>query len=591
MIAYDFEVFRYDWMVVFIDIQTKEKTVISNDQHKLIDFYENHKNEVFVGFNSRNYDVFVFKAIMLGFNPYDVSNWIINQNKKGYAYCKDFNNIPLLNFDVLVGYHGLKRLEGYMGSDIEETEVDFNISRKLTEEELKLTEKYCTHDVEETIKVFTLRIEEFTSQVELIKMFDLPKTYIGKTKAQLTAKILKATKHDYDDEWDIQLPDTIRIEKYAFIVDWFKNADNHDKTKSLEVDVAGVPHVFAWGGLHGAIEKYNTEKMPKDETLLHVDVNSFYPSIMLRYNLLSRSVSNPELFRDIYNLRLDYKKKKDKKANSLKIVVNATFGAMGDSIGNNLYDPRNLRSVCSTGQLLLLDLIEHLENHCKLIQSNTDGLIIQCKKSDIDLIKSICKEWEIRTGMGLACDEFKSIYQADVNNYLLIDYNNKLEGKNAYKSPSTLDNDLPIVKIACIKYMRDGILPEDTIEECNNLILFQKLINVSDKYGFATHNGKKLSGKNHRVFASTRLSDNGIYKVKHTPSEFFKYFGFTDGKFKGAKFANTPDRLFIDNGSMKGKTCPPYLDKNYYIELTYTRLERAGVTLKSKKSMVQKTLI
>lgn len=45
MVFYDFEVFKYDWLVVLIDIYAKKETVIINDPAKLLQFYEAHKGE------------------------------------------------------------------------------------------------------------------------------------------------------------------------------------------------------------------------------------------------------------------------------------------------------------------------------------------------------------------------------------------------------------------------------------------------------------------------------------------------------------------------------------------------------------------
>ena len=42
------------------------------------------------------------------------------------------------------------------------------------------------------------------------------------------------------------------------------------------------------------------------------------------------------------------------------------------------------------------------------------------------------------------------------------------------------------------------------------------------------------------------------------------------------KFANTPDRCFIDNGNIVGKKITENLDKNWYIELTKERLRQYG---------------
>ena len=60
-----------------------------------------------------------------------------------------------------------------------------------------------------------------------------------------------------------------------------------------------------------------------------------------------------------------------------KKMLNALSGGMKDET-NPAYDPRNNNCMCINGQLMLLDLIEHLEviPGFELIQSNTDGLII-----------------------------------------------------------------------------------------------------------------------------------------------------------------------------------------------------------------------
>mgnify|MGYP006946980939 FL=1 len=39
------------------------------------------------------------------------------------------------------------------------------------------------------------------------------------------------------------------------------------------------------------------------------------------------------------------------------------------------------------------------------------------------------------------------------------------------------------------------------------------------------------------------------------------------------KIANTPDKMFIDNDNIIGKTVPEYLDKKWYIDLANKRLD------------------
>ena len=43
ILFYDFEVFKYDWLVVIIDSETKETHVIINDKEELEQFYKNIK--------------------------------------------------------------------------------------------------------------------------------------------------------------------------------------------------------------------------------------------------------------------------------------------------------------------------------------------------------------------------------------------------------------------------------------------------------------------------------------------------------------------------------------------------------------------
>ena len=188
---YDFEVFEYDWLTVIINPITKEKIEIHNDESKLQQYYQEHNEEIWIGYNNRRYDQYIMKGILLGLNPKKINDWIIVKNNDGWRYSSLFNTIPMINFDTMLRIDsGLKTLEGMMGHDIKETSVPFNIDRPLTADEIEETFKYCTHDVEETIEVFLARKAEFDAALGLVKIFNLPMTYMGKTGAQRVAKIL-----------------------------------------------------------------------------------------------------------------------------------------------------------------------------------------------------------------------------------------------------------------------------------------------------------------------------------------------------------------------------------------------------------------
>jgi len=573
---YDFEVFRHDWLVVIINPVEKRKTIIANDSAALSRYYSAHKEQIWVGYNSRNYDVFIMKSILLGLNPKKTNDDIILRGLKGWQISREFKKKQFYDFDIYTK-NGLKTLEGFMGNDIRETEVDFNLPRKLNPAEMRMTVKYCQHDVEQTIEVFRRKKELYESQVQLIETFDLPKYMIGLTQAQLTANILDCKSvEDRGDEFDLKLVDTLRIKKYIKAKEWFENPCNMDYKKSLSMEVCGVPHQFGWGGLHGCPE----EPLHAKGKIFHVDVTSYYPSIMIKYDFLTRNCKDKKNYKKIYDIRVALKKAGKKKEQApYKIVLNGTYGICKDKF-SSAYDPRQANNVCVNGQLMLLDLLEHLENYITLIQSNTDGLIVQVKdESKIEKFREICKEWEDRTGMGLGFDEIDEIFQKDVNNYCFRFTSGKLERKGAYVMElDDLNNDLPIVNKAIVDYLTKNVMPEETIKNCNNMKDFQKIVKVSSNYRCGYHNGQYLNDKTFRVFASRNQDDTSIMKCKYPIGTKIEN-GESSRIYKGEKFADTPEHCFIYNADVNGLSVTEKLDKRWYIDLAEKRLCDFGINL------------
>lgn len=556
---YDFEVFSGDWMVVIINPIQKIKKVIVNDNNALKMYYKRHKSEIWVGYNSRNYDTFILKSILLDLNPKKTNDMIINYGMKGWQIDDNFKKIPFYNFDVYFK-NSLKTLEGFMGNDIRETSIPFDIDRPLMKSEVRETIKYCMHDVEQTIEVFRRTLPEYNAHMDLISTFNLPLNMINLTQAQLTANILKCFKQDWNDEFELQIVDTLRIQKYKLVVDWFRNKKNHNYKNSLETNICGIPHIFGWGGLHGCPE----ESLHIKGKIFHVDVTSYYPSIMIRYDFLTRNCENKNKFKQIYDKRVELKKAGKKKEQApYKIILNSTYGICKDKY-SSAFDPRQANNVCVNGQLMLLDLLEHLEGYATIIQSNTDGIILQVEDNEksIQKMKDICQEWMDRTGMGLGFDEIDEIWQGDVNNYCFRFSNGTLEKKGAYvKELNELDYDLPIVNEAIVKFLTENISPKETIQNCEELKKFQKIIKVSSNYLYGWHNNEFLTDKTFRVFASKDKNDTYIGKCK-----------VENGTVE--KFANTPEHCMIINENVNDMKIPEKLDKKWYVGLTEDRIEK-----------------
>lgn len=365
ILVYDFEVFKHNWILCWLDCKTRELHFIHDNKKQLEQFYEYYKNEIWIGYNSRNYDIWIAKAILCDFDPYEMSDWLINKERKGFEYSRLLNKFPILNYDCSVGFRSLKELEAFMGNDIRETSVPFDIDRPLTEKELRDTIKYCKHDVMQTFEVFVESKEEFESHIGLIKEFELPIEMINKTKAQISAEILGAVPQKRNDEFDITLPTNLQLGKYEWVkekfIDWSKNSRNYDEI-GFSAEVCGVEHIFGVGGIHASRNGYYGTG-----NYILADISSFYPAGMIEYNFLSRNVRNPKLFKQIRDDRLVMKANKDPRQAPRKIVINSTFGGAKDKF-NKLYDPLQANNLCISCQLFMVDLLEKLENKCELIQ-------------------------------------------------------------------------------------------------------------------------------------------------------------------------------------------------------------------------------
>lgn len=119
---------------------------------------------------------------------------------------------------------------------------------------------------------------------------------------------------------------------------------------------------------------------------------------------------------------------------------------------------------------------------------------------------------------------------------------------------------------------------EKTINAANNLIEFQKIVKLSGKYDYVYHNDKKYTNKCYRVFASKSDGDGIIYKVKQRTKKvdvgIERLIVPDTPKFD--KFANTPEKCFLNNGDIREVNVPQVLDRQWYIDLAYERLRQFG---------------
>lgn len=564
-ILYDFEVFKHDWLVVVKEL-SKEPVVIINDYEGLSEFFSQHKNDIFVGFNNKHYDDYIMKAILSGISPKKMNDWIIEEGKNGYEF-PGLDKIYFNSLDLMIDIPGglglsLKEIESNLGMDIEESSVDFTIDRELTKEEIEETIFYCKHDVEATERLFHERFDYIKSKLLIINKFNLPIKCISMSNAQLTAEVMGARKLNHNDEMIYDRPDCVDVSDKE-ILDFFKNP--LDNTKSMEKTVCGVKHKIAFGGLHGAREKCHFKG-----DIYNFDVSSYYPSMIINFDYVSRNVpaKYKQLYKQIRDDRFVYKKNGDSLADAYKLIVNTFFGAMGYKY-NKLYDLKMNQQVCITGQLLLIDLLEKLEPYITLIQSNTDGIMFTTKY--IDVCRKIIQEWMDKTGLIMEEDVIQEVYQKDVNNYIELDSKGDIKTKGAYvknysikkgkeKFGNFVSNSMTIIDEAIVKYFLFNIPVEKTILECNDPIRFQITTKKGPTYKRVEWevDGKNVITNNvNRVFASTNPKYGKLFKIKQ------------NGRLD--TIASLPDHCYVYNKSVETLDID-LIDKYWYIREAKKRI-------------------
>ena len=581
LIIYDVEVFCKDWLVVFKDMETGAYTVVHNDTEAIKQCIS--EDNIYVGFNSKHYDQFIIKAICCGFSPEEIKqvNDFIIGGGQGWEcpmlrdFYFRFNNVDIKD-DMQMGL-SLKAIEGHLGLSVEETTVPFDIDRALTEAELQETVFYCKHDVDTTAKLVELRRDYLKNKMHIGKLAGLDEVKaMGMTNAKLTAALLKASPQPHDDERRYVYPENLRREYIPQeIFDFFDRMyDPTISDKELFSDkqtfsIGECPGVVGYGGIHAAIPNYFFEETD-ERVIRNKDVASYYPHLMTLCGYTSRNIPSAQVFEEVLETRMKAKASGDKAtANALKLVVNTTYGALLNMY-NDLFDPLMGRSVCITGQLFLLELAEHLYADIpglKIVQLNTDGIMVECNRADLGRLDEICDEWQKRTGFELEEDSVKKIAQKDVNNYIEVQPSGEVKKKGGYlvKGISSagawkINNSCCIVATALEEYFVHGTPVEDTISSCDDIFQFQMIAKAGAKYREAYHlvDGEKVPvQKVNRVYATKDTRYGKLFKVKAE----------TDST---AKIEMLPEHCIIDNDN---KLSIDDVDKTFYIEMAKKRID------------------
>lgn len=595
IVIFDFEVFRYDvllgTLIVNNDEQHFEQIWGSNN---IIRFYQEHLNDLWIGHNNDYYDNYVLKAILEGKDPYIASKSVIrNHNFRTKV------SLDILTYDLMCcSFYSLKMTELCAGKKIHTTDVDFDLNRPLTDEEIQLTNDYNKDDLLQTFENFKQLKGSIELRLNLLKEFNIDKKYLTATEAKLATLALHAKQIPGIETKHVKpvIYDTMKV-KSKEAIDFYLNEDFR-KGKKLTITLCGVDHQMGSGGIHAAIKKCHETDM------LYLDVSGYYNLVMINYDLLPRTIpeEGKKLYEYMYHEQLRLKGVDNTKRWVYKVILLSVFGASMNKY-TDFYDPEIGSLITIVGQMFLVDLLEKLDGKVKLLQSNTDGIIVKpLLSSSEDEVLAIVKDWCDRTGFVIKPKKIKELYQRDVNNYMystedisehrltsisdmIENVHVKGESVGSYSSAIesytynqlwTLKEPL-IIQHMIVNYFMYDILPEQTIELCKNDLRYFQFSCKQNSYDYCSLDvtdiatgdcisSEKIPGLS-RAFA--KKYDGKTYStiIKHKDK---------DGKHTKSKIANLPN-IFIYNDEILSEAAKEKLDimidYDYYVNRGYERIK------------------
>ena len=320
-----------------------------------------------------------------------------------------------------------------------------------------------------------------------------------------------------------QLQDLLKDMKKVVI--YRTNKDAFEKV----IQFYGTTYTIATGGLHSQ-DRPAVLTSTDDYTYIHYDISSFYPSVMVAYNIAPKHLNNNVFVKmvDYFRLtRIKCKHTKDEDglvvagvhnklaAEALKIVINAIYGKFGFEMFF-LFDRFAQMQVTINGQLMVMMVVEALElDGIHVVSANTDGIIVKLPKDKEEDFKRITDDWCAQNKLGADSERYKLFVTRDINNYFDIQSNDKVEYKGGLDPKQYLKDlkkgyDMPVVAKAVFEYFAHDTPVMETLRNHKDILDFCKTQNVGKQFEVVyqkVENGKVIdvhSQRHVRFYVSTK---------------------------------------------------------------------------------------
>lgn len=588
-------------------------------------FYKLLPKHTFIGFNSENFDRPLIAAALQGADGeylQALAQRIIEDNMRSWETYKrhDIDFVEYDHIDIMEPAPGVMvSLKTYAGRLSYPNMIDMPVhhTHDLKPSELTMVEEYCFNDCGVTKALYESIEDSIKLREQLGVEYDLDLR--SKSDAQAAEAILKKA-IGINGKLDKATPSYVTYTTPSFIrtkspeiltlIDLLEN-------ESFKINFAnGSPEMPEWmkdefklrhgtyqvglGGLHSTHDVNFHIQASDLLSISDFDVASYYPNIIMKAGLIPRFGGNKgqrflEEYKNIYNRRIEAKHSGDKTvANTLKIVLNGTYGKLG-SIYSAFYSPDLMLAVTFTGQLNLLCLIDELEKikGVRVFSANTDGITVGYFPNLRDKVLAVFEKNAKRTGFEYEETPYKSISMKDVNNYIAITTDGKIKSKGLYAETSLQKN--PTMEV-CSKmardYLQEGIRPEENLARYTDIKDFVAIRNV--KGGGVQHTRLELRDDweevEERLWVSASTGKKEKRKSRPKPFEIGvggKPFG------RVARWYMTTEQLpsitYVGSGNQVPKTegaklcmhlpkkLPKDLDRKWYIKETYNILKDLGV--------------
>lgn len=628
ILVYDIEVFQNIFHCAIKDTETGKITLFEisnrkNQLQELVEFfkefeniegswnnsyttdYQFNTNKIFAGYNNIHYDNPIINYIIDYYNVmkdktyieicksiFNLSKTILNSKEgeegiwKKWKYQQWFESFDILTMLYSTQLRvGLKEMQVTMQyPNVQEFVYDWDIP--LVESKFDEMIQYNINDVESTSEL----LDRCKKAVELrIAIEDeygvrvLSKDGVNIGMKIITQKYLEKTGQTWWDIKDLRSPmDKIPLKdvilpfvKYDSPI--LKDMLDTLKKQTVSPGRKGYEYKFIFNNLRytigvGGIHSVNDPEIiiPKeDEYLIDCDVASLYPSMLIQHKFYPKHLGPEflEIYSKIREERLEAKHNGDKVKNeTLKFALNGLSGNLQNE-HNFCYSPFAVMQIRVNGQLLLLMLAEKLvEIGCKIIQANTDGLFLICKKNKYEEYQKVCKEWEKLTKLELEEDRFEAMYQYAINDYIAVKEGyHKTKDKKLIKTKGMFITEVllgkglspKIIPEAIINYFVDNIPVEETIKNCRDIRKFLKAEKTGKQW--TVEYNDKIQQRINRFY----VSNNGYYLWKFKTDSGVKEY---QNMLKG--YAVTLHNTFYSDEDLQwkyaqGETFESIYDINY----------------------------